>query len=110
MVTFPEAKIVTGALAAFRVKVTVTPTGISTVVKLNTPLDGTVSTVFAVGAKAPSAPVLPLSKGADTAKDGHSSPAAKSSTIKNQWHQTLIQDSLYSLCFFIGLSSLFRFT
>src|SRR2546425_666974 len=60
MVTFPLARIVTGVFAALRVKVTVTPAGMFTVVKLKTPLAGNVSVVLAVGLKAPSAPVLPL--------------------------------------------------
>ena len=60
MVTLPLASNVTGVLAAFRVKVTVTPAGILIVVKLNTPLGGRVSVVLVVGLNAPSAPVLPL--------------------------------------------------
>jgi hypothetical protein len=49
-------------LEAFFLKVTVTPAGMFTVVKLKIPLDGNCSTVSAVGLKAPSAPVLPLLK------------------------------------------------
>jgi hypothetical protein len=60
IVTSPVARIVTGVFAAFFEKVTVTPAGIVTVVKLNTPLGGSVRVVFAAGANAPSAPVLPL--------------------------------------------------
>lgn len=53
----------------------VTPVGMFTVVKLNTPLAGIWSTVFAVGSNAPSAPVLPLSNAA-WARQGASSSAA----------------------------------
>jgi hypothetical protein len=60
--TFPVASRITGVLAAFRVKLTVTPAGILIVVKLNTPLGGRVSVVLLVGLKGPSAPVLPLLK------------------------------------------------
>jgi hypothetical protein len=60
IVTSPVARIVTGVFAPFLAKVTVTPAGIVTVVKLNTPLGGSASVVFAAGANAPSAPVLPL--------------------------------------------------
>jgi hypothetical protein len=62
MVTFPVARRTAGVLAAFFVKVTVTPLGILMVVKLKTPLGGRVSTVLLLGLKAPSAPVLPLMK------------------------------------------------
>jgi hypothetical protein len=61
-VTLPLASMVTGVLAAFRVKVTVTPAGMLIVVKLNTPLGGRASVVLVVGLNAPSAPVLPLLK------------------------------------------------
>jgi len=61
-VTVPVASIVTGVLAAFLAKVTVTPVGILIVVKLKTPFGGSVKVVLAVGAKGPSAPVLPLLK------------------------------------------------
>lgn len=61
-VTVPLANIITGVFAAFFTKLTVTPEGILTVVKLKTPLGGKVNVVLAVGAKAPSAPVLPLLK------------------------------------------------
>jgi hypothetical protein len=65
MVTSPVANIVTGVLAALGIKLIVTPLGIFTVVKLNTPLGGTCT--FCVegllgGANAPSAPVEPLLK------------------------------------------------
>src|SRR5437899_6635026 len=59
MATSPVANIVTGVLVLFWVKVTVTPDGMLTVVKLKTPLGGSVTVVLAVGTKAPSAPVLP---------------------------------------------------
>jgi hypothetical protein len=62
MVTLPVASIVTGVLAALRVKVTVTPAGMLIVVKLNAPSGGSVSVVLLVGLNAPSAPVLPLLK------------------------------------------------
>jgi hypothetical protein len=58
MVTSPVARITTGVFAAFLAKVTVTPAGIFTVVKLKIPLSGT--STLAVGTNAPSAPVLPL--------------------------------------------------
>jgi len=61
-VTVPVASKVTGVLAAFLAKVTVTPEGILIVVKLKTPFGGSVNVVVAAGAKAPSAPVLPLLK------------------------------------------------
>src|SRR5438128_11861496 len=60
MVTSPWARIVTGVFAALRVKRTVTPPGMFTVVKLKTPVAGSVSVRFADGFSAPSAPVLPL--------------------------------------------------
>lgn len=65
IVTSPLASMVTGVLAAFRVNVTVTPAGMLIVVKLSTPVEGSgIVTVHGVGvqvgAKAPSAPVLPL--------------------------------------------------
>jgi hypothetical protein len=66
--TSPEAKRVTGVLVAFGVKVTVTPEGMLIVVKLNTPEGGTCNVVLAVGAKAPSAPVLPLLNAAQTGR------------------------------------------
>jgi hypothetical protein len=56
------ASIVTDVFAAFGVNVTVTPAGMVMVVKLKIPLAGTVKVVLAEGAKAPSAPVLPLLK------------------------------------------------
>ncbi len=59
--TSPDANITTGVLVVFLPKVTVTPDGMFTEVKLNTPLSGNCSRVFTVGEKAPSAPVLPLS-------------------------------------------------
>jgi hypothetical protein len=59
-VTVPVAKRITGVLAAFLVKVTVTPVGTLMVVKLKTPLGGSVRVVLLVGLKGPSAPVLPL--------------------------------------------------
>jgi hypothetical protein len=62
MVTLPVARRMTGVLAAFRVKVTVTPEGILMVVKLKTPFGGRASVVLLEGLKAPSAPVLPLLK------------------------------------------------
>jgi hypothetical protein len=62
IVTSPVARSVTGVLALFRVTVTVTPAGTFTVVKLKMPSGGSASVVVAVGAKAPSAPVLPLLK------------------------------------------------
>jgi hypothetical protein len=62
IVTSPLASMVTGVLVALRVNRTVTPAGILIVVKLNTPLGGSASVVFAVGFNAPSAPVLPLLK------------------------------------------------
>jgi hypothetical protein len=62
MVTFPVARRIAGVLAAFRVKVTVTPEGILIVVKLKTPLGGSARVVLLVGLKGPSAPVLPLLK------------------------------------------------
>jgi hypothetical protein len=60
IVTLPLARSVTGVFVALRVNLTVTPTGMLIVVKLNTPLGGSVSVVVVVGLKAPSAPVLPL--------------------------------------------------
>jgi hypothetical protein len=60
--TSPEASIVTGVLALLGANRTVTPTGIFTVVKLKTPLAGTVKVISLVGAKAPSTPLLPLLK------------------------------------------------
>ncbi|TWO79985.1 hypothetical protein CBW56_11735 [Denitratisoma oestradiolicum] len=54
--------MVTGVLATFRLKVTVIPEGILTVPKLNTPEGGNWTSVFTVGEKSPSAPVLPLLK------------------------------------------------
>src|SRR5262249_51059722 len=60
IVTFPEARSVTGVFVALRVKLTVTPTGILMVVRLKIPLGGMATLVFAVGLNAPSAPVLPL--------------------------------------------------
>ena len=56
MVTPNVVRIITGVLLAFGVKVTVTPAGILTVVKLKTPLAGTCNTVFAVGLKAHPSP------------------------------------------------------
>jgi len=75
IVTSPEASIVTGVLVVFGVKVTVTPTGIVMVVKLNLPLGGTAKAVLLVGEKAPSAPLLPLSKRAARAGTAVSSNA-----------------------------------
>ena len=49
-VTVPLANIVTGVFAAFCIKVTVTPAGILTVVKLKTPFGGSVKLVLAIGA------------------------------------------------------------
>jgi hypothetical protein len=69
IVTSPVARMTTGVLAAFFVNVTATPEGIFTVVKLKTPLGGSVSVVLAVGFKAPSAPVEPLTN-APQAKGG----------------------------------------
>jgi hypothetical protein len=63
-VTSPVASIVTGVFSAFFLNVTVTPEGILIVVKLKIPLSGICSTVLAVGANSPSAPVLPLSNAA----------------------------------------------
>jgi hypothetical protein len=60
MVTFPLASQTTGVFVAFFLKVTVTPAGMLTVVKLNTPLGGNSNSVLTVGLNAPSAPVLPL--------------------------------------------------
>jgi hypothetical protein len=60
MVTLPLASMVTGVLAAFRAKVTMTPAGMLIVVKLKIPLGGSARVVFVVGLNAPSAPVLPL--------------------------------------------------
>jgi len=61
--------MVTGVFDALRLNVAVTPLGMFTVVKLNTPLAGSaVSTVHGVGLhvglNAPSAPVLPLENAA----------------------------------------------
>src|SRR5437899_4874608 len=52
--------MVTGVFAALRVKRRITPPGMFTVVKLKTPVAGSVSVRFADGFSAPSAPVLPL--------------------------------------------------
>jgi hypothetical protein len=60
MVTLPVARRIAGVFAAFRVKVTVTPEGILTVVKLNTPVGGRARMVLLAGLNGPSAPVLPL--------------------------------------------------
>ena len=86
IVTSLVARIVTGVLAAFRAKVTVTPAGIFTVVKFNTPPGGNVTggvTVQGVGAQlganAPSSPVLPLLK--VCAKPGRA-PKRTKATIK----------------------------
>jgi hypothetical protein len=62
MVTSFVARMYAGVLAAFGVNVTVTPDGIFTDVKLNTPFGGSCKTVFDMGVNAPSAPVLPLTK------------------------------------------------
>lgn len=51
----------TGVLVEFFRNVTVTPNGILTVVKLNTPDSGTCNCVLTTGLNALSAPVLPLS-------------------------------------------------
>jgi hypothetical protein len=69
IVTSPVAKNTTGVLAAFFVNVTATPDGMFTVVKLKMPFGGSVSVVLAVGFKAPSAPVEPLTN-APQAKGG----------------------------------------
>lgn len=61
MTMSPDASMTTGVFAAFLWNVTVTPAGMFTEVKLNTPLAGGCKTVVAVGLNAPSAPVLPLS-------------------------------------------------
>jgi hypothetical protein len=61
--------MITGVLVTFFWNLTVTPAGISTVVKLKIPLGGIVNVVFAVGLNAPSAPVLPLTKPAALASD-----------------------------------------
>jgi hypothetical protein len=58
----PCTSITTGVLAALRRNVMVTPLGIFTEVKLKTPLGGNGISMLTVGLKAPSAPVLPLSK------------------------------------------------
>ena len=60
IVTSPLARKTTGVFRAFFLNETVTPAGMLTDVKLNTPLGGSVSSVFTVGLNAPSAPVLPL--------------------------------------------------
>src|SRR2546425_2580646 len=52
--------MVTGVFAALRVKRRTTPPGMFTVVKLKTPVAGSVSVRFVDGLSAPSAPVLPL--------------------------------------------------
>src|SRR5437667_12629559 len=52
--------MVTGVFVALRVKRRITPPGMFTVVKLKTPLAGSVSVRCADGFSAPWAPVLPL--------------------------------------------------
>jgi hypothetical protein len=64
MVTSPTARIVTPVFFSFFLKVTVTPLGMVTIPKLKTPLSGIWRTVFTVGEKSPSAPVLPLTNAA----------------------------------------------
>jgi hypothetical protein len=85
MVTLPVASIVTGVLAAFRVKVTVTPAGMLIVVKLNTPSGGSVSVVFVVGLNAPSAPVLPLLKVCAKAEPAPSAIVARRTNVNRQF-------------------------
>lgn len=75
--TSPEAKIVTGVLVVLGESVTVTPAGMFTVVKLNTPPGGTFKTVLDAGEKAPSAPVLPLLNGPEKAVSGMKKKAIK---------------------------------
>src|SRR5574337_513561 len=86
--TSPVARMVTGVLVWLRLKVAVTPLGIFTVVKLNTPLAGSaVSTMHGVGLhvglNAPSAPVLPLENAAPAAWGVSSSitPATRAAPI-----------------------------
>lgn len=62
MLASPFTRITTGVLAVFLLKVTVTPSGIVKELKLKTPLSGRSRRVSTLGEKAPSAPVLPLSK------------------------------------------------
>src|SRR3989338_7929288 len=59
--------------AVLRVKRTAPPAGIVTVVKWKTPSGGSVSVTLLVGAKGPSAPVLPLLNVCARAADGPSS-------------------------------------
>jgi hypothetical protein len=54
--------MVSGLLFVPRLKVIVTPAGMLTVVKLKTPLSGTVIVCVVAGLNAPSAPVEPLLK------------------------------------------------
>src|SRR5260221_9626995 len=70
MTTSPVARMTTGVLAVFLRNATVTPTGMLTEVKLKIPLGGRVTVVLTAGLKAPSAPVLPLTK-ADAAGAKH---------------------------------------
>jgi hypothetical protein len=84
MVTLPVASIVTGVLAALRVKVTVTPAGMLIVVKLNAPSGGSVSVVLLVGLNAPSAPVLPLLKVCPKAEPALAAIAASRTNVNRQ--------------------------
>jgi hypothetical protein len=81
MVTLPVASIVTGVLAALRVKLTVTPAGMLIVVKLNTPSGGSVSVVLVDGLNAPSAPVLPLLKVCAKAEPDPSASAPRRTNV-----------------------------
>jgi hypothetical protein len=82
---FPLASIVTGVLVALRVKVTVTPTGMLMVVKLNTPDGGRASVVFVVGLYGPSAPVLPLLNVCADAEPSLRASAASRTKVTSQF-------------------------
>jgi hypothetical protein len=101
IVTFPEAKIMTGVFAAFGVNVTVTPAGTFTVVKLKTPLGGRATVVLVAGAKAPSAPVLPLSKGADITERGVISIPNKTTAAQIRLRKVLRAFNFVCLMFFV---------
>jgi hypothetical protein len=106
-VTVPLASNVTGVLAAFLEKVTVTPEGILTVVKLKTPFAGSVKAVLPVGAKAPSAPVLPLLKvWADTVPVQSSTRAKLVAPNQPRMRGVFITNSFGSSLFFSLVSSL----
>jgi len=86
IVTLPVASHVTGVLVALCTNLTVTLKGMLIVVKLKTPLGGTVNVVMplVVGLNAPSAPVLPLLKAWPHAVVAHKSVTARPITADSR--------------------------